>query len=1701
MADEKTCPHCGKPVPPTALGGICPECMLKAGLATQTEGPGGTGPHGTRVIHPPPTPAEIASLFPQLEILECLGRGGMGVVYKARQPRLNRFVALKILAREKEQDAQFAERFTREAQALARLNHPNIVTVHDFGEAGGHCYLVMEFVDGLNLRQLLQTRKMPSEQALTIVPKICEALQYAHEQGVVHRDIKPENILLGKSGRVKIADFGIAKMLGDETGQQTLTGARDAVGTPHYMAPEQIEKPLTVDHRADIYSLGVVFYEMLTGELPLGRFAPPSKKVQIDVRLDEVVLHALEKEPDRRYQQASQVKTAVETIAAASEPDAGRRREVKTEPAEGQSRPMLAAAAFRRGARVGLWVFLLIVFAASLITFLLPTSYLGTARVELTGLAPQSGNPYYVQTEFQVIESDSVLEGVVDSLKLDQRWGKKFNGGTPLNNAEVMALMRSRIDLRPIRNTDVIEIGFFSSSPKEAAEIANKIAETYCALPPGHRGAIIERAAAPFHPVRPNVPLNIFIGIVAGSVIGIVVGLGFGLFSFWRLRAVQSKVSPPARKPDRFWRFIVIVFVVIPTLGLLGNIALQNLIKPRNEISPPSQSFYIGQTWFPQGDSIETTSVERNENQMTVKGHYHLVSHDHAELALYITSTNQNVPEDATQRMEISKGQGDFELIHSHVVPGLPHVEMYANGKVFASLYFGTKAEALEESKTSWITNAQSSLGPMILKVTVQTNAAFLLGQTRDGGELVLTIGSGGLSWSNELKANMLFGAVVRPDRDELRFDVSSGTGPTSSTIQNRIALAPASRIPRGTWIFHEGTYGPTSENIVIADLLTAAGESLPVSVSVRKPEALSPQALSFGPVIERVVPDHDWFDLDSGTIIPADVIPDHAEEAVVDYWIHKTGADFKASVSDHSLLARGCGLLDGSEQGIQWESATPETVADLISKERADKVVETIGIRPTDKPPATSAFCTREGRLGLLQITGFTENPRGVKIRYKLVQPATTAQAASASALQFRLVLPPDSTASAEDVLSVSRQNRFHLSRRVLLDDTAIARAGVDFGPDGQRRIKIQFTGTGAKQFEAITATNIGRQLAIVFRNQVLSAPVIQSVIPNGQCQVDGSMNANEINEIVDCLNRTTTPTAVAWAFSPGHERILPFKPLPDALPGWLDLDSGIVLTNFSLDLGSRSGYEWIRSNGLDVVTAESAKHFPGLLGLDIIIAPAPSNGWNTVTVADVVNNWSLLQEEPQQKNYFGAMPGQSDTFFFQTREGGKGILQILGFADNPPGVKIRYRLVHATGHGEVIDPTTGLPTVHDRTEIDPHTGLPMVNPNGTGNEIDPTTGLPITPNRTEIDPTTGLPTTSPTAGDSTGASTATGGIAPLSYQWYFSGTNPPATGNRMRFGPVIERFVESSSRPPYDEYSYLDLDTGRLLSLGQVKPPVDPFNVEQFYDWRQKSGADVVAQIVNDSDFPRNYPAKLKSVFRGLVGLNTTLLPVDKSTWESMSPQAVVALVAPVKVDTTRWTMATTLTNGLPATHLFKTSEGGMGLLQITGFTEQPPGVQIRYKLVQAADSKAQPSASALESADLGEAKARLAELAVDYSPQNPVYLRQQARIQALEKEAKEHPDESADLREAKAHLAELRVDYSEQHPAVQTVLARVKELERMTKEEPNASADLREAKAHLAELRVDYSEHHPLVQKALAKVKVLEQSNAATTNSTQP
>jgi hypothetical protein len=267
---------------------------------------------GPRSVTMPPE--ELARHLPELEDFELIGPGGMGTVYKARQRQLGRPVAVKVLHSHLAADPSFADRFNREARTLARLDHPNIVRVYDCGHRDGLYYLVMELVEGVTLRQTIEAGGIEPQEALALVPLICGALQYAHDQGIVHRDIKPENILLDRNGSLKVADFGLAKLVG--TNEPRLTRTEQVMGTPHYMAPEQIEKPDKVDHRADIFALGVVFYEMLTGELPVGRFPLPSDRVGIDVRLDRIVLRTLEKEPSLRYQRASDLQTDVESLSS-----------------------------------------------------------------------------------------------------------------------------------------------------------------------------------------------------------------------------------------------------------------------------------------------------------------------------------------------------------------------------------------------------------------------------------------------------------------------------------------------------------------------------------------------------------------------------------------------------------------------------------------------------------------------------------------------------------------------------------------------------------------------------------------------------------------------------------------------------------------------------------------------------------------------------------------------------------------------------------------------------------------------------------------------------------------------------------------------------------------------------------------------------------------------------------------------------------------------------------------------------------------------------------------------------------------------------------------------------------------------------------------------------------------------------------------
>ena len=727
---SKNCPKCGAPMPPDSPEGLCPRCLIALNLATQTEIPGEPGAAKAPPGQPLPV-ADVAKLFPQLEILECLGRGGMGAVYKARQPRLDRVVALKILSPEKQGNQKFGERFEREARALAKLHHPNIVTVYDFGEVQGNFYLLMEFVDGLTLRQLLQARKLLPPEALAIVPKICEALQYAHEQGVIHRDIKPENILMDKDGRVKIADFGIAKIIGDG-GSANLT-EEHAIGTPHYMSPEQIERPQTVDHRADIYSLGVVFYEMLTGELPLGKFQPPSKKVHIDVRLDEVVLRALEKEPERRYQQASEVKTHVETIASTSAPTTG--PATSADEILAQDYTLNIRNCLRRGwalvqnhfwPLVGMSAFVIVILSmASSSGAVLSDGHSpeGTSVLGVLLAGPLMGGLYLYFLKKMRMETAGVETA--------------FTGfRQPFPHLVIAGFLATLLTVLGFVCLILPGIYLFVAWIFTFPLIIDKRLDFWAAMQLSRK--VISKHWWKF--------LGFLIVLFLINLAGIL-AFWIGLFitfpitfaaltyayediigkvkntsgSSSSIPHIAPAAVPPA-KPDHFWRrFAVIVLVLISIpflisiLGLFAAVAIPNFVKARqraialHEQQMAAKSFDIGQTWFPYGDSIEITSVERTGNQMTVQGRYNLVSHDAAALDLYVTTTNSDSPQNPGQSMSVTNGNGVFQLTDTHVIPGLPHVSMYADGRSFAALYFGTREEAAAESKAGWITNTPSA--------------------------------------------------------------------------------------------------------------------------------------------------------------------------------------------------------------------------------------------------------------------------------------------------------------------------------------------------------------------------------------------------------------------------------------------------------------------------------------------------------------------------------------------------------------------------------------------------------------------------------------------------------------------------------------------------------------------------------------------------------------------------------------------------------------------------------------------------------------------------------------------------------------------------------------------------------------------------------------------------------------------------------
>jgi tRNA A-37 threonylcarbamoyl transferase component Bud32 len=653
MPEANKCPQCGTPLPIGALAGLCPACLLKMGAAD-------TVTDAKQSTFNPPSIAELAAKFPQLEILELIGKGGMGAVYKARQKQLDRIVALKILPPDIGHDAAFTERFTREARALAKLNHPGIVTLYEFGQADGLFFFLMEFVDGVNLRQLLHSSRISPREALAIVPQICDALQFAHDQGIVHRDIKPENILLDRRGRVKVADFGLAKIIGTEgepdgagkiKGAATTTEAGKIMGTPQYMSPEQIQAPGEVDHRADIYALGVVFYQMLTGELPGKQIAPPSRKVHIDVRLDEIVLRALEKNPALRYQQVSEVKTSVETIAATPS-GASQKGSAQTGKTEIESR-------FSPTAILG--AMLIPIFFASTVFWNFGhwggwQALAGTIIATLGFVSILVATVLGWVSAAQIRRSRGQLRGL---------WLAWFDGlllpGLVLNGVLLFVLLLAN--------------KFFN---------VQVLAWWYPVLDE--------------HAFLNTTHFLIWLLIATAAVIGSNYAV---IRRIWWALSKSADDATAVAGPG--WKTPLGVVAALGTVFAASVLVVGHF--------RPERPFYIGQKYFPQGDYLEITSVERSATAMTVKGFYNLESHDQALLAFYVTTTNDIlVPTDPKQQLQISKGRGNFELTDPYVVPGLPHVSLYAtNGTPFAAIYFGNQAEAQAEGQASWITNESAS--------------------------------------------------------------------------------------------------------------------------------------------------------------------------------------------------------------------------------------------------------------------------------------------------------------------------------------------------------------------------------------------------------------------------------------------------------------------------------------------------------------------------------------------------------------------------------------------------------------------------------------------------------------------------------------------------------------------------------------------------------------------------------------------------------------------------------------------------------------------------------------------------------------------------------------------------------------------------------------------------------------------------------
>lgn len=1013
------CPQCGTALPSGALAGLCPACMLKMGAATDTVTDAKQPP-----FHPPGV-AELAAKFPQLEILELIGKGGMGAVYKARQKQLDRIVALKILPPGIGHDAAFAERFAREAKALAKLNHPNIVTLYEFGDASGQFYFLMEFVDGVNLRQLLHNSRIAPREALAIVPQICDALQFAHDQGIVHRDIKPENILMDRRGRVKVADFGLAKIIGveknepggggNQPGASPMTEAGKVMGTPQYMSPEQITAPGEVDHRADIYALGVVFYQMLTGELPGKKIEAPSKKVQIDVRLDEIVLRALEKKPELRYQRVSEVKTCVETIVA-NPPGSGKTGSAPARPTS-------------KGVFIGLaFLFSFIVFINFVLTLWFGAKGNAPVAVMYLSAAFSSGVVAYIFARRARARRDAGNMPPSPPIQKPDRFWRWFA-------VAVFAFISIPVVIAIIGLLAAIAIPNFIKARAQAQENAR------------HAAQLAKGSTADFYIGQTNFPKgdDIEITSVERTANQMTVKGRYNLVSADNARlALNITTTNVTFAPEDPKQSIEIskgrgdfelvhphVVAGLPHVNMypvggggpfaeiyFGAEAEAAAERKLHLNTPPASA----ETWSPTlapGEKPDVSKIWNDAKDLMEQGKYeealqrliwyfnHALEYDQGQTGVRLSfalsqwvELGRRYPKAKQALLEIrdrdaqllASGQGyakmfmDVNSINNYLGQEDATLalfkQMYENDPKLAGECF-YYAEDLLLKKGEYA---------LLLKCVGEPQAHFE--SARRGFEVQIE----SQQRMAEMRKRHPMPAGAPAPTDFSKFATNNFVGQVCKLVEILVATghqADAEKI----------------QNQAIAVLDDARLKSAVSHAEKKTQQPAAAQPLSFGPVMVRNLTNEAMLDFDSGKVITEVSKPMVTQDIrSVFELMSKAGLDFGYFLSNGTFTV---GMKIKILNAADWTNMTGNTLAYALA--------ETPDYDQTTAPDATSAgglgyyesntlvvygFQTRKGSIGLVQITGLPENPRGLKIYYKLVQNGDVAKSSPMTAVQNWLAL-----------------------------------------------------------------------------------------------------------------------------------------------------------------------------------------------------------------------------------------------------------------------------------------------------------------------------------------------------------------------------------------------------------------------------------------------------------------------------------------------------------------------------------------------------------------------------------------------------------------------------------------------------------------------------------------------------------------------